>query len=312
MTMESLQTVNSIAKIVGRTPLLALDGYVVANSLVATLLGKLEYLNPCGSIKDRIAKAMIEDAERRGALKPNGTIIEPTSGNTGIALAAIAAAKGYKMIAVMPETMSVERRNLIKAYGAETVLTDGNLGMNGAVARAIELAKACDGFIPGQFENPANPRAHYSTTGPEIWQATDGNVDILVAGVGTGGTIGGAGKYLKEQNPNIRVIAVEPNDSPVLSKGVAGTHKIQGIGAGFVPETLDITVIDEVVAVTDNDAFSEAKALARTDGVLVGISSGAALAAAKTLAKREENIGKKIVAILPDSADRYYSTPLFG
>ena len=287
--------------------------YSRAKNLNATVLIKLEYLNPWGSVKDRVAVAMIQDAEKSGKLCAGGTLIEPTSGNTGIALAAAAAAFGYKMIAVMPETMSVERRNIIKAYGADIVLTEGKLGMRGAVQKADLLHSEISGSVVlGQFTNPANPQIHYSTTGPEIWRDTDGNVDIFVAGVGTGGTISGAGKYLKEQNPNIRIVAVEPASSPMLSQGIAGAHKIQGIGAGFVPDTLDTSVYDEVVTVTNDDAFYAAKLLGKSDGVLVGISSGAALHAATAVAQRPENSGKTIVVILPDSADRYYSTQLFA
>lgn len=302
----------SITQLIGNTPLLQAVNYSRAKNLNATVLIKLEYLNPFGSVKDRVAVAMIQDAEKRGELKAGGTLIEPTSGNTGIALAAAASAFGYKMIAVMPETMSVERRNIIKAYGAQIVLTDGKLGMTGAVQKADELASVTpNSVILGQFTNPSNPAAHYRTTGPEIWRDTGGKVDIFVAGVGTGGTISGAGRYLKEQNPNIHIVAVEPFSSPVLSQGISGAHKIQGIGAGFVPDTLDTNVYDEVVTVSNDDAFNAAKTLGRTDGVLVGISSGAALHAATAVARRPENRGKTIVVILPDSADRYYSTALF-
>lgn len=303
---------NSITQLVGNTPLLKVGNYSKANGLEAEVLVKLEYLNPAGSVKDRIAKAMIEDAEAKGLLKEGSVIIEPTSGNTGIGLAAVATAKGYRAILTMPETMSVERRNLLKAYGAEIVLTEGAKGMKGAIAKAEELAKEIPGaFIPGQFTNPANPAAHFATTGPEIWNDTDGKVDFFVAGVGTGGTISGVGKFLKSKNPNVKVVAVEPESSPVLSKGVAGPHKIQGIGAGFVPETLDTKIYDEIIPVSNEDAFATGKAVARTDGVLVGISSGAALFAATQLAKRPENKGKTIVVLLPDTGDRYLSTPLF-
>ena len=299
-------------ELVGNTPLVEPEKLEKELGLEATVLLKLEYFNPAGSVKDRIAKAMIEDAEAKGLLKEGSVIIEPTSGNTGIGLAAIAAAKGYRIILTMPETMSVERRNILKAYGAELVLTEGAKGMKGAIAKAEELAaETPGGFIPGQFVNPANPAAHKATTGPEIWNDTDGKVDIFVAGVGTGGTVTGTGEYLKEKDPAVRVVAVEPASSPVLSEGHAGAHKIQGIGAGFVPEVLNTAVYDEVLPVENDDAFAAAKLLAKKEGISVGISSGAALCAAINLAKRPENKGKTIVALLPDSGDRYYSTPLF-
>lgn len=302
----------TVLDFVGNTPLVEIANYERINGLKATVLVKLEYFNPAGSVKDRVAKAMIEDAENSGRLKKGATIIEPTSGNTGIGLAAVAAAKGYKLIITMPETMSVERRNLIKAYGAEIVLTDGAAGMKGAIAKAEKIAAATPGsFIAGQFVNPSNPAAHRATTGLEIWKDTDGKVDIFVAGVGTGGTVTGVGEYLKSRNPNVKVVAVEPESSPVLSKGVAGTHAIQGIGAGFVPEVLNTKIYDEVIAVGNGEAFAAAKELARCEGILVGISSGAALSAAAQLAKRPENGGKVIVALLPDTGGRYLSTPLF-
>ena len=302
----------SADQLIGKTPLLELTHIEQAEKLEARVLAKLEYFNPAGSVKDRIAKAMIDEAEAKGQLKPGSVIIEPTSGNTGIGLASVAAARGYRIIIVMPETMSVERRQLMKAYGAELVLTEGAKGMKGAIAKADELSKEIpNSFVPGQFVNPANPAAHKATTGPEIWEDTDGKVDIFVAGVGTGGTITGTGAYLKEQNPNVKVVAVEPKDSPVLSEGHAGSHKIQGIGAGFVPDVLDTKIYDEIIPVTNDDAFAAGKLVGHSEGVLVGISSGAAVWAAIELAKRPENKGKTIVALLPDTGDRYLSTPLF-
>ena len=308
------QIKESALELIGKTPILKLNGYAKkAGVKDATILAKLEYLNPAGSVKDRIALAMIEDAEKKGHLKEGATIIEPTSGNTGIGLAAVAAAKGYRAILTLPDTMSVERRNLLKAYGAELVLTEGAKGMKGAIAKAEELSKEIDGaVILGQFVNPANPAVHKATTGPEIWEQTEGKVDIFVAGVGTGGTITGVGEYLKEQNPDVKIVAVEPAGSPVLSKGTPGAHKIQGIGAGFVPEVLNTEVYDEILAIENEDAFAEGKAFAVSEGILVGISSGAALKAAVILANRPENKGKTIVALLPDSGDRYLSTPLFN
>ncbi|MCR5231595.1 MAG: cysteine synthase A [Acholeplasmatales bacterium] len=303
----------TVTDLVGNTPLVELVNYNQKNDLKATIIAKIEGFNPAGSVKDRIAKAIIEDYEAKGVLKAGSTIIEPTSGNTGIGLAAIAAAKGYRLIITLPETMSVERRNLIKAYGAELVLTEGAKGMKGAIAKAKELQEEIpNSIIAGQFVNPANPKAHYDTTGPEIWKDTDGALDIFVAGVGTGGTISGVGKYLKEKNPNIKIVAVEPASSAVLSTGVAGPHKIQGIGAGFVPDTLDTTIYDEIITVPNEEAFKTGAEVVKTDGVFVGISSGAALYAATLLAKREENKGKRIVVLLPDNGDRYLSTPLFN
>ena len=302
----------NITELIGRTPLVRLSRYEQAQGAGATIAAKLELFNPAGSVKDRIAKAMIDEAEAKGQLKPGSVIIEPTSGNTGIGLASVAAARGYRIIIVMSETMSVERRQLMKAYGAELVLTEGAKGMKGAIAKADELSKEIpNSFVPGQFVNPANPAAHKATTGPEIWEDTDGKVDIFVAGVGTGGTITGTGAYLKEQNPNVKVVAVEPKDSPVLSEGHAGSHKIQGIGAGFVPDVLDTKIYDEIIPVTNDDAFAAGKLVGHSEGVLVGISSGAAVWAAIKLAKRPENKGKTIVALLPDTGDRYLSTPLF-
>ena len=304
---------NSITELIGGTPLLKANNFIKANGLEADILVKLEYFNPAGSVKDRIAKAMIEEAEQKGILNKDSVIIEPTSGNTGIGLASVAASRGYKAILTMPETMSVERRNLLKAYGAKIVLTDGSKGMKGAIAKAEELAKETPhAYIPSQFTNQANPAAHKATTGPEIWKDTDGRVDFFIAGVGTGGTLTGTGAYLKEQNPDVRIIAVEPATSPVLSKGTAGPHKIQGIGAGFVPETLDTKIYDEVLAIENEDAFKYGREFSHAEGVLIGISSGAALAAAVQLAKRPENKGKTIVALLPDTGDRYLSTELFA
>lgn len=303
----------SIDELVGHTPLVELSNYEKAHGLEANIIAKIEYFNPAGSVKDRVAKAMIDDAEAKGLLKPTSVIIEPTSGNTGIGLASVAAARGYRIIIVMPETMSVERRTLMKAYGAELVLTEGSKGMKGAIEKADELAKELpDSFIPGQFVNPANPAAHRATTGPEIWEDTAGKVDIFVAGVGTGGTITGVGEYLKSKNKNVKIVAVEPESSPVLSKGTAGAHKIQGIGAGFVPDVLNTEVYDEIITVANEDAFVTGKEVGHKEGILVGISSGAAIWAAEQLAKRPENKGKNIVVLLPDTGDRYLSTPLFA
>ncbi len=308
-----MKTYDRITDLIGGTPLLKLSNYISQKGLEATIYGKLEYFNPAGSVKDRIAKAMIDDAEAKGVLKPGSVLIEPTSGNTGIGLAAVAASRGYKIILTMPETMSVERRNLLKAYGAELVLTDGAKGMKGAIEKAQELAaETPDSFIPSQFTNAANPVAHRASTGPEIWNDTDGKVDIFVAGVGTGGTVSGVGEYLKSQNPNVKVVAVEPAGSPVLSKGTPGPHKIQGIGVGFVPDTLNTEIYDEIIAVENEDAFETGRTLARNEGLLVGISSGAAVYAATELAKRPENKGKIIVALLPDTGERYLSTPMFS
>ena len=308
-----MKTYERITDLIGGTPLLKLTNYINDNDLGADVYGKLEYFNPAGSVKDRIARAMIDDAEARGALKPDSVIIEPTSGNTGIGLAAVAASRGYKVILTMPETMSIERRKLLKAYGAEIVLTDGAKGMKGAIAKAQELAaETPNSFIPSQFTNKANPAAHFKTTGPEIWEDTDGKVDIFVACVGTGGTLSGVGEYLKSRNPNVKVVAVEPAGSPVLSKGTPGPHKIQGIGAGFVPDTLNTGIYDEIIPVENEDAFATGRALARREGLLVGISSGAAVFAAAQLAKRPENKGKIIVALLPDTGERYLSTPMFS
>ena len=303
----------SITDLIGKTPLLELKNYENAKDVKAHIVAKLEYFNPAGSVKDRVAKAMIDDAEAKGLIKPGATIIEPTSGNTGIGLASVAAARGYRVILTMPETMSIERRNLLKAYGAEIVLTEGAKGMNGAIAKANELAENTpDSFVPGQFDNDANPEVHRNTTGPEIWEDSDGKVDILVSGIGTGGTITGAGEYLKSKNPNIKVIAVEPAASPILSKGTPGPHKIQGIGAGFIPKVLDTDIYDEIITVENEDAFETGRLIARQEGLLVGISSGAATWAATQIAKRPENEGKTIVVILPDTGERYLSTPLFS
>lgn len=308
-----MRTYDRITDLIGNTPLLKLTNYIKEKELGAEIYGKLEYFNPAGSVKDRIAKAMIDDAEEKGLLKPDSVIIEPTSGNTGIGLSAVAAARGYKIILTMPETMSIERRNLLKAYGAELVLTDGAKGMKGAIAKAQELAaETPNSFIPSQFTNAANPAIHRSTTGPEIWNDTDGKVDIFVAGVGTGGTVSGVGEYLKSRNPDVKVVAVEPAGSPVLSKGTPGPHKIQGIGAGFVPDTLNTQIYDEIITVENEDAFETGRTLARREGLLVGISSGAAVWAATELAKRPENAGKIIVALLPDTGERYLSTPMFS
>ena len=308
-----MKTYDKITDLIGSTPLLKLNNYIKRKGLSAKIYGKLEYFNPAGSVKDRIAKAMIDDAENKGILQPDSVIVEPTSGNTGIGLAAVAAARGYKIILTMPETMSVERRNLLKAYGAELVLTDGAKGMKGAIAKAQEIASEIpNSFIPSQFTNDANPSTHRETTGPEIWEDTDGKVDIFVAGIGTGGTISGVGEYLKSKNPNIKIVAVEPAGSPVLSKGVSGAHKIQGIGAGFVPDTLNTEIYDEIIAVENEDAFKTGRSLARNEGLLVGISSGAAVFAATELAHRPENKGKIIVALLPDTGERYLSTPMFS
>ena len=308
-----MRVYRKITDLIGGTPLLELTNYEKANELNAKIYAKLEYFNPAGSVKDRIAKAMLDDAEEKGLLKPGAVIIEPTSGNTGIGLASVAASRGYKVILTMPETMSVERRNLLKAYGAELVLTEGAKGMPGAIAKAKELAEQTpNSYIPSQFTNPANPAVHLKTTGPEIWADTDGKVDIFVAGVGTGGTLSGVGAYLKSQNPNVKVVAVEPATSPVLSGGKAGPHKIQGIGAGFVPDTLNTDIYDEILPVQNEDAFATGRALARSEGVLVGISSGAAVFAAAQIAKRPENAGKVIVALLPDTGERYLSTPMFA
>lgn len=304
---------NSLTDLIGRTPLLELSNYEKVNSVEAKIVAKLEYFNPAGSVKDRVGKAMIDDAEAKGLLNADSVIIEPTSGNTGIGLASVAAARGYRIILTMPETMSIERRTLLKAYGAEIVLTEGSKGMKGAIEKAKELAlETPNSFIPGQFENPANPAIHKATTGPEIWEDTDGKVDFFVAGIGTGGTITGVGEYLKSKSPNVKIIAVEPADSPILSKGVAGSHKIQGIGAGFIPDTLNTSVYDEIILVENDDAFKTGKMIAKAEGLLVGISSGAAIWAATELARRLENKGKMIVVLLPDTGERYLSTPLFS
>lgn len=308
-----MKTFKKITDLIGNTPLLELTNFEREEQLQATVLAKLEYFNPAGSVKDRIAKAMIEQAEKDGILKQNSTIIEPTSGNTGIGLAAIAASKGYKIILTMPETMSIERRNLLKAYGAELVLTDGTKGMKGAIEKVQELSEEIENsFIPSQFTNPSNPKMHYNTTAPEIWEDTEGKIDIFVAGVGTGGTISGVGEYLKSKNPNVKIVAVEPSGSPVLSKGISGPHKIQGIGAGFVPKTLNTEIYDEIITVENEDAFKTGRTLAQKEGLLVGISSGASVYAASILAKRPENKGKIIVALLPDTGERYLSTPMFN
>lgn len=303
----------SIAELIGQTPLLKAQRFAKSENLTNTILAKLEYFNPAGSVKDRIAKAILDEAEEKGLLNKDSIIVEPTSGNTGIGLASLAAARGYKIILTMPETMSIERRNLLKAYGADLVLTEGALGMKGAIARALEIKEENpNAFMPSQFTNPANPAIHYKTTGPEIWNDTDGKVDIFIAGIGTGGTISGVGKFLKEQNPNIEIIAVEPTDSPVLSKGQAGSHKIQGIGPGFVPETLNTEIYDEIITITNDEAFKYGKKFSQVEGVLIGISSGAALAAATKIAQRSENKAKTIVVLLPDTGERYLSTPLFN
>ena len=304
---------DSIAELIGQTPLLKAQLFAKSENLTSTILAKLEYFNPAGSVKDRIAKAILDEAEEKGLLNKDSIIVEPTSGNTGIGLASLAAARGYKIILTMPETMSIERRNLLKAYGADLVLTEGALGMKGAIARALEIKEENpNAFMPSQFTNPANPAIHYKTTGPEIWNDTDGKVDIFIAGIGTGGTISGVGKFLKEQNPNIEIIAVEPTDSPVLSKGQAGSHKIQGIGPGFVPETLNTEIYDEIITITNDEAFKYGKKFSQVEGVLIGISSGAALAAATKIAQRSENKDKTIVVLLPDTGERYLSTPLFN